>query len=719
MKNFFSLKLYLEGLRKIRVAGIASAVTVVALNALLPIVGIIDSNMVMPGQVRTVSTVPTVLFAPFGLLMMLFAVVFAYSMFSYLNERSKSDFWHAIPHKRTCVYFSFIAAIYTWIVGILLVSGLVNLILWNIAKYYTASFVSFLSTFGLYFLAATMLVGFMTLAMTLTGTTISNLLIFTLLCLFVRAVGSLFTVSLMEVAPMFDISYSPLRFLQVDFFLPFSLLLDLINESNTFTDAPLILYSVFASIALLVLGAVAYHFRKSETATHSAPNKFFQHIYRCAVTLPFCLLLVYLLIVEMDASLTVVMLILILLVWIIFELMTTKKIKNVFKSIPALAALVAITLVFTGSIFIARNVIWEDTPDADEIRGISLSTRSAYTYEMVKTNDVVVEDKALNQLVAEALESTIEVAENTNRNYVGSSRHVVIHLKSGRTMGRYVSMNDMDYKTLKDGFYNSDVYRAAYLSMPTSKEIESIDLSNVNVNKDTAKRIWASFLLEYSLLSDNEKRAIKEHHSYDGYTMEYKDYGKTVGYIYLSGRSGYEDFSSSYPILYEYTPDTAAMFLEYRNAFESVSGSTATDDIDMMRDRIALAQANGRYLYGRANVSVLYGDLSLDYDSYMFDLEKGKSVDALLNLLDFLTEVKAPDDYEVENGKCILLLYLMAETDIQTQEDPNLDFDGKEVVTVDYAHMYIPIALTRAEAVEFETLWKAYVNAEVVKTPAE
>ena len=46
MRNFFSLKLYLEGLRKIRVAGVASAVTVVALNAILPIIGILESRQV-------------------------------------------------------------------------------------------------------------------------------------------------------------------------------------------------------------------------------------------------------------------------------------------------------------------------------------------------------------------------------------------------------------------------------------------------------------------------------------------------------------------------------------------------------------------------------------------------------------------------------------------------------------------------------------------------
>ena len=46
MKNWFSLKLYLEGLKKIKTPGIAAAITVIALNAILPIIGIIESSMI-------------------------------------------------------------------------------------------------------------------------------------------------------------------------------------------------------------------------------------------------------------------------------------------------------------------------------------------------------------------------------------------------------------------------------------------------------------------------------------------------------------------------------------------------------------------------------------------------------------------------------------------------------------------------------------------------
>lgn len=716
MKNFFSLKLYIEGLRKIKVAGVASAITVIALNAILPIIGIIESNMVMPGQVRTVDAVETILFAPFGLLMMVFAVVLTYAMFSYLNERNKSDFWHAIPDKRTCVYFSFVAAIYTWIAAILLSSGLVNLILWNIAKYYTASFSSFLSTFGLYLLAAIMLVGFMTLAMTLTGTTVSNLLILALLFFFVRAVGGLFTACVYEVAPMFDISYSVLRVFEIDFFLPFSLVGDLysVGRETTFTDVPLILYSIVTALLLLGLGAVGYLRRKSEMATHSAPSKLAQHIYRIAVTLPFCLLLVYLLLEYVDASLITIMVTVILLVWVIFELMTTKKLKNVIKSLPVLVVPLVLSLLFTGAVFVTRNAIWNDTPDADEIRGVSLESHVNSTYEWIKTSNIMIEDKGINHLVAEALESTVEVAKNTNRDYIGSRRHVVIHLKSGRTMGRYVSMDDKTYTELLNGFYASEEYRSAYLSMPTDKQIESISFSNFGVNKQAAKRLWTSYLMEYSQLSDDEKYAVKNYRSYDGITAEYLSKDEAVGYIYLHGQVGLSRFSSEYPILYRYMPQTAELYLEYRNQSEGLSGKTATGSIETLLDTATYADLANSWLYGSVGYEILYGDISLDPDSYVYMQNKAQGREEFLAILEFLSRVEAIDDYEAKAGKSILTLNISLETDIEWKEDPNLNFDGKEMVAVDYVHVNIPVALTSVEADEFETLLAAYAEAQMV-----
>lgn len=714
MKRFFDVKLYVEGLRKIRVAGVAAAITVTALNALLPIVGIIDSKMTWPGTVRTVSVVPVENFAPFGLLMMLFALVLTHSMFSYMNERSKSDFWHAIPQKRVCVYFSFIAAIYTWIAGILLISGLLNLILWNVAKYYTAGFLSFLGSLGVYFLVSILLVGFMTLAMTLTGTTVSNLLIFALVLLFVRVVGLIFTASIQSVSPMFDPSYSALRFFEMEFFLPFSVLADLGGGGRltSFSNAPLLIYSTLTALLLLTLGAVCYVYRKSETASRSASSRRMQHVYRCAVTLPFCLLLVYLLFENVDLSLFIIMLILILLVWVLFELMTTKKIKNVLRSLPVLVVPLVLSLLFTGAVFITRNVIWNDLPEAAQIRGVTIPLQSRRTYEDLKLADVTVEDKALKQLVADALEDTVSFERTGKPAYAYGlrSQKVVITLTSGRTMGRKLFLDSEAYQLLRDGFYNSDVYRSAYLAMPSVKQIQSLSLSNVSVSDAEAMRIWEMYLVEYSMLSDAEKRAVKEYRSYEKTDLLPK--GEEVSAIYVNGQIGMEWFTSEYPIFCEYMPKTAEMVLEHQNKAMSIYGGKATDDIDFMRSLLLQAMESRAEVSGYVGVSTLFGSVVFDefYDFKLFNEEDEVGAERALEMFTFLSELKAPDDYEVTAGKYIFFVNLSVEVHGEPIVDKNAvpevaeDYE-KAIIETDYRHLRVPVAMTYAEALTFLDLF--------------
>lgn len=712
MKDFFNVKLYMEGLRKIRVAGVAAAVTVIALNALLPIVGIIESKTIRPDAVRLVSVVPIEGFAPFGLLMMLFSLVFTYSMFAYLNERSKSDFWHAAPQKRTCVYFSFIAAIYTWIAGILLVSGLLNLVLWNVAKYYSASILSFLGTLGVYFLVSVMLVGFMTLAMTLTGTTVSNLLIFALVLLFVRSVGAIFTGTVETAAPMFDPDYSLLRFFSMEFFLPFAVLGDfnIYGDQSVFSDAPLLIYSVAVSILLLALGAFCYVRRKSEAASYSAPGKKMQHVYRCAITLPFCFLLVYLMFEDIDFSLFCVMIILILLVWILFELVTTKKIKNVVRSLPVLAVPLALSLLFTGAVFFTRNVIWNDLPTAEEISGVGIPLRNNRTYEQIKTAEVKVEDKALRQLVAEALEDTMETArQNSDRGYIpGRSQRVVITLSSGRTMGRRLYLSDSDYTLLTEGFYQSDEYRRAYLSMPTAKQVLGVSISRVSPGTKEEWRIWETFLSEYNLLSDADKRVIKDYYE-SGKKPDQQVAGVEVASIYVSGQINMMQYASDYPVFYRFTPKTAQLIMELRNK-ESISGGTATDDIALIASSIRAAEE----AKGGIDVVKIFGAASFNEPYFNYGFKDGASVDAVLELLDFLSSLKNPTNYQGVKGNNILQIELSVDfattviVDTNALKDVQEDREKAEIMT-EYRYLQVPVSLNDEEMKTFCDLWEKFV----------
>ena len=170
MKNVFSLKLYKEGLQRIKVVGIAAAISVIFLNAVVPFIEILNSRPYDGQDIigRSVTSVEPYEFMPFGLLMLAFAAVFAFSMFSFLNERNRSDFFHAIPKKRECVYVSFVLAILTWIFGILCVSAVLNATFYSFAEFYSVNFSVVIVTPLVLFLASAMIAAFMILEVSIT-----------------------------------------------------------------------------------------------------------------------------------------------------------------------------------------------------------------------------------------------------------------------------------------------------------------------------------------------------------------------------------------------------------------------------------------------------------------------------------------------------------------------------------------------------------------------
>ena len=737
VKNWFSLKLYLEGLKKIKTPGIAAAITVIALNAIIPVIGIVESSMTWPGQVRTMTTVPVAGFAPFNLLMMVFGAILVYSMFSYMNERNKSDFWHAIPQKRTCVYISLMASILTWVLGIILASSLVNLILWAIAKYYIVSASTVFVSVAVYFLEATMMAGFMMISMTITGTTIANLLIMALLMLFVRVMGSIFVMCLTDIAPMLDISYSLWRIFEFDFCLPYALLENLFsNDVGAFGDIPLLMYSLGVTVVVLIAGAVGYVKRKSETATKSAPNKVLQHVYRCAVTLPLVFFLAALLVMgDAEISTTIVLIILTVVVWALFELMTTKKFKNVIKSLPVLVVPVVISILLSGVAFLARNAIWSETPDADEIEGISIGTSSygTKTYEQIKIDDLVVGNDAINTIVSETLRETVENAKETGKSYVSYSRHIVIHLKSGKTIGRYISMDDKQYMLVRNGFYESAAYRNAFLSLPTSSQIHDVSFSNLNTSSNTEKRLWASFLYEYSMLSDDEKRVVKEYSSGDYYTESvemFEEKGMTVesakryrvvGYAYVNGTVGIESFQSNYPILYEYMPETAKLYLEIYNEVNYTLAVGAEKEIAKIYELAcqSLADPDSR-LYGSLLLRPMCGNAGIATVDIDFYSGKQESRQFLVDILASLNELSAPEDYEYKKGKTVLFCNLNVEVDGKFLAEHDV-LDDSMIIRYEedvsyYYSMSIPLALTEEE---ISRVMEIYEKFTVEKTPVE
>ena len=133
--QFFNFRLFLEGLKRLRVIGLATAILAVTASAVIPLVFWIEELPAMydgPVEVE-----PAFLCVPAGA-MVAFAPFFFFVLFSFLQKRKESDFFHAIPYTRTCVYNSFVAAALTFVFAIQLTCGTVAGILWGVAPHLTS-----------------------------------------------------------------------------------------------------------------------------------------------------------------------------------------------------------------------------------------------------------------------------------------------------------------------------------------------------------------------------------------------------------------------------------------------------------------------------------------------------------------------------------------------------------------------------------------------------
>ena len=659
MKTLFSGKLYLQGLRKIRTAGIAMAIVITVMNAWIPI-QCITAGMREPDRMTKVEAG---MFAPFGFALMLFAPLLVYNMFSYMNERKSSDFFHALPQKRICIYISFMSAVATWIVSVLCLTSIVNTVLWAMADGYVLSFGAVLLTLFGFLLLALVMAGFMALAMTLTGTAVANFLVFVLFFLFIRACGMFFVYGFANVAPMFNISYSVLKLFDIQFFLPVGLLVQILDgEAAVLRSGWFWVYWIAVAVVLFVLSAVAYCRRRSESATKSAPNRLMQNIYRVGVTFPFLMMGVFLFIDQKDFYLCVLCAFVAFLVWVIFELLTTRRVKNVIRSIPMLLIPAVLSGGYAGSVYLARDIFYASTPEREEIESVMLAYPSdtwgyslymddvAYNvkgWESVILTTTEIKDAEILDSVYEAIGHTKEARDMTwtereQKGYI-YSESVTVKLKSGRKIT-----------------YNLKTSHNLYAEFSSSPQIVSLLLSVFDggvdtvyaqdVTSETAELVWEAFKKDFNALSEAQKMA---------YLRLNGNTSLTAFRLAVYGTYNGVRFEQDYMLHSEYTPNAYQLYLDHvTNAEQALSDlqSAVAEMEDMQADEFTYSHMNITSYTQSSTFSVHTSDfkmikeflMSLELDSHLTDYANAKNVYRLILQLEM--PVLSPTDETTEGA---------------------------------------------------------------------
>ena len=681
--SFFNFRLFLEALKRLRVIGLATAILAVTASALVPVVCWIEqsgSRPITPYEMET-----EFLCIPAGFVSLLAPFFFAV-LFSFLNKRKESDFFHAIPYTRTCVYVSFVSAslVFVWVIQ--LACALVAGILWGMIPALIADIGGMISYTLVSMLAAAMLSSFMMLALTVSGTEGSCMLLFLLFAGFTRVVAAIFcgcleSIDLLRINDLWSNSFfSPLWFLPLNVIYYW---MDVTSATRLLYSVPNILYSAAVTLAVFALAGLIYKHRRSEMAGNPAPGVKTQALFRIMFTTLLALLLPLLVISDAaEVGLTLVLVVGVLLVYFLYELITTKRPRNMLKAIPGLGIVAGICIAFTILFYAYRGVVLYEDIEKSEVKSVSVESGSfgSNTYQgrllgTLQTDDdevvsLVVRQLALSQKYEREGDWSVSPAPESYWDRVT----VTIRMKGGRTVKRYIMLGDETRAELNERFMELEAVSSIAYLLPEDGEITSggIELGNGTYNrqyfhlKDT-EFVMETFRREFASLTEAQKKEVMTRILNAYYYEKAEQENSIILTIRGDLKNGGQYFYNEY-VITEALPETRAYLValwgvEKKDAnYYERGGQTCGGSADEVLTALTADAEDGEftaafpYLKGQITLSYLNADEGMDQTFYL-DAADYPRFAALLLKANRVHQDTAPESLTLSENTCMLTMY--------------------------------------------------------------
>lgn len=479
-KKPFSVGLYIEGLRQLRIVGILGVILMFGSSMVMNV----SQALSYQRQATLYPDESIVLYPVDGLDAMsfllivfcAFAPIMTWILFRFMNKRNSSDFMFAIPNTRLSIYCSYLSAIMTWIAAMIL-AGLIGVLLpaaifsnyLNIM--YDTVFLFALSTF----LCSLQVVSAILIAMSITGTLFSNIILSGMLLFGPRLLITML-LAVQENIPLLCNNSDGLFLLKNSinpitgfvFGIAFGAL-DCSTKSVFYSAAPMI-YSAVLSVIYLLLAIFFFQRRKSETAGKSAPNPILQAIYRITITMMYCIAVAVIIVSECDEMTSemifgiVVAYLVAVALYFLFELIMTKSLRKMWKAAPGLL----IVLVLNGiTIFGMRAAIhnaYQFQPTTDQVESISFAQQNFgsgdyiyyINYVQNKYKDEIKDKNLISNILKNLKEDTTLLEDGDRNNYYGNELRGTytgmdfkIKTKSG-TRYRYIRIDPKTQRALME-----------------------------------------------------------------------------------------------------------------------------------------------------------------------------------------------------------------------------------------------------------------------------
>lgn len=501
----FNRSLYKDMFAQLRTAGFIFTVISIVASIITPSMEFFQKQSYYRIDYPFIPTIltitPVLFFMTFlaGLMLVLIA-------FSFLNKRNASDYYHSLPDTRIAIFTSFSLAVLTWIVILVVSTVLItSMVYFALGFAFNVSYIGYL-IFA--FITATSLVSAVTaLAMSITGTLLSNLMLAGLIGFLPRVVGMVISLGILEITPV--ATYKTFGLLDASYNLPVAFIGSMarlcekrIDELLFFKEG--ILYTACLALVYFVIAGFFFRIRKSETADKNAPNKILQHTYRCAFALPFLFPTIMLFYVrDLMLPTAIVFLVISLLAYFIYEVITTKTAKNLIKIAPMYVVVLAVAGVMVGSVHFVSQSILSNTLTPQTIQSIQFIAPTysggEKSYLQAQTQKIEFEEEEIKETVCKLINQTPTLIEQ--RAYVGE-RTVKITLKNKATLQRKFVVNSQDIDKLDTLTINNPEYMQQIRKVPTDKELRSIILPSHLFTQEEKQELFSIYKQEIATISD-------------------------------------------------------------------------------------------------------------------------------------------------------------------------------------------------------------------------
>ncbi len=588
-RSIINKKLYVDSLVQLKTIGVIFSIASVFISLILPVVMFFErissgvayfteSNGYVGSAGSRMAQAPHIAFAVPSLYIVMFlgSIVFVMVAFSFLNKRNASDFYHSLPNSRTATFTSVTAAVLTWIYAIILGTILITWLAYTVLGLpFNPLHVPYL--IATFFAGSTLVAASAIFASAITGTGISTFAV-TLIILYVpRIVMSVFTIVLLTLTRLVPPN-SLNMFFDQSINIPYGLSVGIaVNAQGSYGDpviqmfssAGAMIYTTVLALIYLVIGCYLFNRRKSETAEKSAPNRAMQHLFRIGVTLPVLLLISMIVGAAptdrwVSRSIYIAIIIIALVINVVYELITTRRFKNVLKSLPLFV--VSILFVF-GLGFVANKTassIARTKVNGDKLEYVRFITNKN-SYSGIQSNfsnayarDSISKIKVSDQKIFAKLSQRYN--DYVDQKYfdagdLGRVQVTVEFKEKGKSpYTRSIEISQSDNLEIISSLASVSGFEEAYKKLPEDKDIYTMSINEMTLKDDENKAIWESYKKEVVNLSVFEYSNILNGNS-----------NNIVGSLHLTIAEGITNYYITLPITDE-LPLTSALYIKTVNS---------------------------------------------------------------------------------------------------------------------------------------------------------